>query len=99
LLRNDVPDVLLSDVGMPGMDGYDFVGAVRSRLGLSAERLPAAAITAFVRPEDRARALKAGFQAHIEKPLRTQLLIRTVLDLVRGATVASPDPADRPVRH
>jgi signal transduction histidine kinase/CheY-like chemotaxis protein len=68
-LSEAVPDVLLSDIAMPGEDGYSLIRRVR---GLSPDRggkLPAAALTAHVRPEDRIRALQAGFHAHIRKPV------------------------------
>lgn len=76
--------MLLSDLGMPGMDGYALIGRVRSELGLAAGQLPAAAVTAFVRREDRQQALQAGYQAVIQKPISPQALARAVLDLVRG---------------
>jgi signal transduction histidine kinase/CheY-like chemotaxis protein len=68
-LAEALPDVLLSDIAMPGEDGYSLIRKVR---GLAADRggkLPAAALTAHVRPEDRIRALQAGFHAHIRKPV------------------------------
>ncbi|MGN6370576.1 MAG: ATP-binding response regulator [Phycisphaerae bacterium] len=62
------PDVLVSDIGMPEMDGYAFIDSVRSTVA-DAEALPAIAVTAFARPEDRTRALRAGYQRHISKPV------------------------------
>ena len=61
------PNVLVSDLGMPGRDGYDLIREVRAR-GYSEDRLPAIALTALARPEDRRRALLAGFQLHAPKP-------------------------------
>jgi signal transduction histidine kinase/ActR/RegA family two-component response regulator len=63
------PDVLLSDIGMPGKDGYDLAHELRSLPEAQGGRIPAAALTAFARPEDRKRALLAGFQSHITKPV------------------------------
>src|SRR5690242_6128506 len=57
-LGADAPDVLVSDLGMPGMDGYAFIREVRATGG----HVPAVAVTAFARPEDRQRALSAGYQ-------------------------------------
>jgi CheY-like chemotaxis protein len=64
------PDVLVSDIGMPGMDGYALVG----RLG----DVPAVALTAYARPEDRERALSAGFREHVAKPINAATLIAAV---------------------
>ncbi len=81
LMRSGRFDVLLSDLGMPGMDGYELIHEVRTALGLSAARMPAAAVTAGVRAEDRERALKAGYQVCIRKPVNAALLQDTVYDL------------------
>jgi PAS domain S-box-containing protein len=70
-------DVLLSDIGMPLRDGYELIAEVRKR-GLS---VPAAALTAFARSEDRTRALLSGFQAHLAKPLEVAQLLATVATL------------------
>ncbi|MHC5538693.1 ATP-binding response regulator, partial [Singulisphaera rosea] len=61
------PHVIVSDIGMPDEDGYSFIRKVRSKH--SAKDLPAAALTAFARPEERRRALLAGFQIHVTKPV------------------------------
>jgi PAS domain S-box-containing protein len=67
ILETSEPDVLISDVGMPGMDGYQFMRLMRAaeRKG---RRLPALALTAFARPDDRKQAILAGYQAHLAKP-------------------------------
>ena len=80
-IRRKVPDVLLSDIGMPGTDGYQLIELVRTGMGLDAAQLPAVAVTAYARAQDHARVLQAGYQACIDKPIRPQLLIRTLLDL------------------
>ena len=78
LLRLDVPDLLVSDIGMPDMDGYQLIAEVR-RLGMSAQTLPAIALTAFAGVHDRQQALDAGFQAHISKPnVVTELVAKLV---------------------
>jgi CheY-like chemotaxis protein len=74
------PDILVSDVGMPGQDGYDLIRQVRSRV--AAKALPAVALTAFARSEDRRRALLAGFQTHVAKPVEPAELIAAVASLV-----------------
>jgi len=73
-------DLLISDVGMPGKDGYELIREVRQREGAH-ERLPAIALTAFSRDLDRQQALQAGFDAHLSKPLRPQQLLRTMEQL------------------
>ncbi|MFT5589149.1 MAG: PAS domain S-box-containing protein [Bradyrhizobium sp.] len=80
-IRRKVPDILLSDIGMPGTDGYQLIELVRTGMGLGAAQLPAVAVTAYARAQDHARALQAGYQACIDKPIRPLLLIRTLLDL------------------
>jgi PAS domain S-box-containing protein len=72
------PDLLISDIGMPGQDGYDFIRKVRA-LGYT---MPAIALTAFVRPQDRERAILAGFQQHLPKPVDPTHLLRMVEDLL-----------------
>ena len=74
-------DVLVSDIGMPHIDGYEFIRRVRGELGLDPRRLAAIAVTAYARDEDRARALLAGYQAHIVKPYQVGQLVATINDL------------------
>ena len=76
-----LPDVLLSDIGMPVTDGYELIETVRSGMGLSSLALPAIAVTAFARAQDHARALQAGYQTCIEKPIRVETLMRAILAL------------------
>ena len=92
-LREELPDLLSSDIGMPGMDGYELIATVRNDLGLACAQLPAAAMSAFTRPKDHARVLQAGYQAYIEKPIRPGLLIGTVIDLA-GARRPGAGAAD-----
>jgi signal transduction histidine kinase/CheY-like chemotaxis protein len=63
------PDVLVSDIGMPDGDGYSLIRKVRLLEGESAAKVPAVALTAFARAEDRGEALGSGFQAHLPKPI------------------------------
>ncbi|MBK9259910.1 MAG: response regulator [Polyangiaceae bacterium] len=79
------PDVLVSDIGMPGMDGYALLRAIRAR-SCSANGhppLPAIALTAFARIEDRDRALDAGYAEHLTKPIDPGRLVTTVARLYR----------------
>ena len=85
-LGQSVPDVLLSDIAMPGSDGYALIRAVRARPEWS--RIPAAALTAFVTPSDRGRVLLAGFDTHVPKPVEPAELTAVVAALAnrRAAT-------------
>jgi PAS domain S-box-containing protein len=82
VLEQTRPDVILSDIGMPGRDGYAFMNALRR----GGSTIPAAALTAFARSEDRARALQAGYQSHVAKPLEPAELLATVAALVHKTT-------------
>lgn len=81
-LRNARPQVLVSDISMPKLNGYDLIRTVRSDMQLDEHMLPAVAISAFARPVDQQRALQAGYQAYVIKPLQPHLLIRAVARLV-----------------
>lgn len=81
LLRQRGFDLLVSDIGMPGRDGYELIREVRRREG-SGARLPAIALTAFSRDSDRVAALEAGFDAHLGKPARPQALLAEMLRLL-----------------
>jgi PAS domain S-box-containing protein len=89
LLESWRPDVLLSDIGMPGEDGYDLIRRVRELPAERGGRTPAAALTAFARGEDRRRALRAGFQMHVAKPVDLQELATVVASLARGVGTAT----------
>jgi len=82
LLAGAKPDLLISDIGMPERDGHDFIRDVRDRNTASYNRIPAMALTAFARPEDRTRALFAGFQVHVAKPIDARQLILAAASLV-----------------
>jgi CheY-like chemotaxis protein len=79
LIESFRPDVIVSDVGMPEQDGYDFIRQVRAKW--SSRELPAAALTAFARAEDRRQALFAGFQTHVAKPVEPEELVAVVASL------------------
>jgi PAS domain S-box-containing protein len=75
------PDVLVSDIGMPGEDGYGLIRNVRAHDGDKPKRLPAVALTAYATIDDRVRLLSAGFQAHVTKPLDPAELVAVVASL------------------
>jgi CheY-like chemotaxis protein len=78
LIEKERPDVLVSDIGLPGTDGYELLKRVRSVGETRGGRLPAIALTAFARSEDRTRALRAGFLVHVSKPVEPSELVATV---------------------
>ena len=82
------PHILMSDIGMPGEDGYALIKQVRALPPDRGGRTPAAALTAYARDEDRGRALAAGYQLHIAKPFNPGELLAAVSDL-QGYVVAS----------
>ncbi len=75
------PHVMVSDVGMPKEDGYSLIRSVRSAASLELRGIPAIALTAFARNQDRARALVEGFNVHMEKPVEPAELVKAVLGL------------------
>jgi CheY-like chemotaxis protein len=88
-LQVEIPDVLVSDIGMPGEDGYSLIRRIRALGPARGGEIPAIALTAYARPEDRERSLLAGFQTHIPKPVEPFDLILRVASVVR--------PADRAI--
>jgi PAS domain S-box-containing protein len=89
------PDLIVSDIGMPREDGYDFIRAIRER-GYGPASLPAIALTAFARAEDKDRALQAGYQVHLTKPVNTERLIEVAARLVHEARGDRNGQAARP---
>jgi hypothetical protein len=80
-LKTSKPTVLVCDVGMPKMDGYQLIRTLRAEESRG-ERIPALALTAFARAEDRKRSLVAGYQAHLAKPFDVGELILVLADLI-----------------
>ncbi len=81
LLQSRRPDVIVSDIGMPECDGYQFIRDVRCLTEASGGRTPAVALTAFARSEDRTRAMLAGYQVHVAKPIEPRELVATIKSL------------------
>jgi PAS domain S-box-containing protein len=78
-LQRAWPDVLVSDIGLPGRDGYELVRRVRQIEGERAlAHLPAIALTAFGRPQDQQKSIAAGFDLHLSKPLKPHLLLEAI---------------------
>jgi CheY-like chemotaxis protein len=83
-LRDGLPDVILSDIGMPEKNGYDLLRSIRALPSKSGGRIPAIALTAYGAPEDRERAFDAGFRIHLAKPVDSAVLLAAVAELARG---------------
>jgi CheY-like chemotaxis protein len=82
-----VPDILIGDIGLPEMDGYQLIERIRRKSVAEGGTIPAVALTAFARSEDRTRALRAGYQAHVAKPVESAELVATVAsfaDLIKA---------------
>ena len=84
-IANGRPDLLISDIGMPGEDGYELIRQVRSLPAESGGKVPAIALTAYARTEDRLQALRAGYQMHVPKPVEMAELIAVASSLVGRA--------------
>jgi PAS domain S-box-containing protein len=82
IVARDKPDLLLSDIGMPREDGYTLIRRIRNMTG-ETSRIPAIALTAYARAEDRAKAIQAGYQMHLAKPVEPVKLVAMVANLVR----------------
>jgi CheY-like chemotaxis protein len=72
------PDLLISDIGLPDVDGYELMQRMRQGLPEQGSTIPAIALTAYARPEDRTRALQAGYQTHLAKPVDSSELLMTI---------------------
>ena len=81
----ELPDVVVSDIGMPGQDGLELIRRIRARPGDRGGKVPAAALTAYARAGDRTRMLSAGFTMHLPKPIEPEELIAVVISLSRFA--------------
>jgi PAS domain S-box-containing protein len=81
-LQREHPDILVSDIGMPHEDGYTLIRQIRALTPEQGGRVPAAALSAFARPEDRTRALRAGYQMHLSKPVDATELTAAIASLI-----------------
>ena len=77
------PDVLISDIGMPGEDGYDLIRKLRSRSADQRGQIPAVALTAFARTQDRLKILSSGYQMHLGKPIEPIELVTIVASVTK----------------
>ena len=77
------PDILLSDIGMPEMDGYMLIRKVRTLTPKQGGRIPAIALTAYAGDTNQQQVLAAGFQTHISKPIEPEKLVQAIVQLVQ----------------
>ena len=98
-LRQLRPRVLISDIGMPGEDGYALIRRVRELSEDEGGAVPAIALTAYARPEDERAALGAGYQRHLSKPVSVPHLMATIAELAAGPAANDPTPAALPARR
>jgi CheY-like chemotaxis protein len=84
ILEHSGFDVLVSDLAMPDRDGYDLIREIRKRAPDRGGNIPAIALSAYTRPQDRAQALAAGFQLHLSKPIDPSDLVAALARLIGG---------------
>jgi CheY-like chemotaxis protein len=82
MLEKSPPDIIISDIGMPEADGYTFMQRVRSLPPERGGQIPAIALTAYAREQDRDRAIAAGFQMHLAKPVIPDELVEAIAQLI-----------------
>jgi CheY-like chemotaxis protein len=82
---------------MPQFDGFQFIDRIKRHHDLRVREIPAAALTAYARSEDRVKALRAGFQIHLAKPIDPAELVTTIAALAKRFVATKPD--DPPERH
>jgi signal transduction histidine kinase/ActR/RegA family two-component response regulator len=85
-LKLALPDIVISDIGMPGSDGYDFIRKVRRLPAASGGKIAAIALTAYTRIEDRLQALRAGYDMHVPKPVELAELVAVAASVARRNT-------------
>lgn len=85
-LQTDLPDVIISDIGMPGVNGYQFMENIRELSPERGGKIPAVALTAYARNEDKQRALRSGYQTHVAKPVEINSLVSTIASVVNQTT-------------
>jgi CheY-like chemotaxis protein len=83
-LESFQPDVLVSDIGMPEIDGYSLIKKVRNLPAVKWRQIPAIALTAYAREDDHQQAINSGYQRHVTKPLEPERLIQAVVTLTRN---------------
>jgi CheY-like chemotaxis protein len=88
-IAHTYPDILIADLGMPGMDGFELITRIRRSPNAAVRGLPAIALTAYARSDDRMRALRQGFQMHLPKPIDPGELVAAVASLTRPSNLTT----------
>jgi CheY-like chemotaxis protein len=94
-MARDVPDVVVSDLGMPEQDGFSMIQTLRQMPPDRGGQTPAIALTAYAREEDRLRALSAGFQMHLTKPVEPERLLEAIAYLSDAPAACEPEAAQQ----
>jgi PAS domain S-box-containing protein len=95
-VSREVPNVLIADLGMPHVDGFQLIEQVRRHRNPLVRAIPAAALTAYARSDDRVKALRAGFQIHLAKPIDPAELVTTIAALAKRFTPDAPEGESEP---
>lgn len=90
-LQAALPDVLVSDIGMPGSDGYELIRRVRLLPAGAGGRVPSLAVSAYATPEHRKKLKQSGFQRHLEKPVAAAELVTAVAQLAGRSAAPAAD--------
>jgi CheY-like chemotaxis protein len=85
------PDLLVSDIGMPNEDGFSLIRKLRKQKSKLAREIPAVALTAYATDDDRSRALDAGFQIHVAKPIQPETFVKSIAGAVGRKTHLKPN--------
>jgi PAS domain S-box-containing protein len=83
MIMTRTPDILISDIGMPGVDGYDLIKQIRALPSSKGSKVPAIALTAYTRVEDRLQSLRAGYDMHVPKPVELAELVAVAVSVAR----------------
>jgi CheY-like chemotaxis protein len=87
VISRQTPDVLISDIGMPDMDGYELMRKIRTECPPGIRTIPAVALTAFATEEDKESCLQAGYQAYLVKPVTIGELVTAIASLARRTSL------------
>jgi CheY-like chemotaxis protein len=90
IFARERPDFLISDLGLPGEDGYSLIRRIRTLPAEQGGETPAGALTAYASADDRIRVLRCGFQIHLAKPVEPEQLILAVAGLVGSRAEITP---------